>query len=123
MMVAFSLPAALDDIAKKRVGLKDVHAIITTTRYRTLQDAIANEGRVYESLLRKLWPRLLQPRLLCSAGYGHPTVPTWAEVNSIQEAFVLLDRRNDAGDPLYADTPIPARMAHLWTLQQEQAAG
>lgn len=122
MKVAFSLSSALDDILHGDVRESDVAAIISTTAHRTIRDAQAGEPAPRAALIKRLWPRILQPRLIFRERFCHSALPVWADVHSIQAAFAELDRRNDLDDPLYMDTMIPTRMAHIWSLQQESTA-
>lgn len=99
LLIGTSLSLSLIDLSEGTVKLEDVDLILTSTTYPDLEAAVASEEKWAApahriAILRAIWPKVIQPRLLNPACTGHVPRPAWIEAASLAEAFRMLDARD-----------------------------
>jgi len=105
LLIGTSFSLCLGELVRGEVKLEDVDLILTSTTYPDLEAAVASEEKWAApahriAILRAIWPKMIQPRLLHSACTGHVPRPNWIEAASLAEAFRMLDAR----DPMKGDS-------------------
>ena len=136
LLIGTSLSLCLSDLTDGTVKVEDVDLILASSKHPDLESAVASEEKWRAppkriEVLRAIWPRVIQPRLLHPECNGHLTRPWWIKADSLAEAFRMLDARDPEkvdnyeklGFVAWADillstripVPIKAEYAHIVT--------